>query len=346
MREPSKAELGWQPFFEKQLSEIEANTLIVARVSAHLGGQVVLLTTTGELILSTSLLASSVAVGDWFLLDPDRNHRAVRRLERQTQLSRKAAGEATKPQLIAANIDTAFIVTSCNQDFNLSRVERYLALILDSKAMPIVILTKADQCDDPADFEQSAERLMPGLIVQTLDARDPDQATKLMRWCGIGQTVAMLGSSGVGKSTLANALCGGDIKTRGIREDDAKGRHTTTARSMHRLLAGGLLIDNPGIRELQLPGCEQGLDDLFDDIVQWAKQCKFRNCQHKSDAGCALKAAVETGELEHRRFENYMKLLSEQARNSASLADRRERDKQTGKMYKRIISEKKHRRQN
>lgn len=346
-------ELGWQAFFESQVSVEEGSSYQIARVFAHNGSQILFRSAAGEFLAATSLIesdhegddrqASAIAVGDWYLLDP-KDHRAVRRLERKTNLYRKAAGEAVKPQLIAANIDTAFIVSSCNLDFNPSRLERYLALILDSGATPVVVLTKADLCDDPAEYRNRAQALHPGLVVETIDARNDTQASVLDCWCGTGKTIALLGSSGVGKSTLANSMCGLDIKTNEIREDDAKGRHTTTSRSIHRLLAGGWLIDNPGIRELQLPACEQGVSELFDDVVSLAADCKFRNCEHQGDAGCALEAAVVAGELEQRRLNNYLKLQSEQARNSASLAERRQRDRDLSKMYRQTISNKKRRR--
>jgi len=249
MTEYSLHDLGWQPCFDQQVDYEEMQSVMVGRVSAHFGSHVLFLTESGELSIPSALVESesddtgsrTLAIGDWVLLDPV-DHRAIRRLERQTVLARKAAGEAARPQLIAANVDTVFIVSSCNLDFNPSRLERYLALVLESEAVPVVVLTKCDLHDDPDSLRQIAEALHPGLIVVTLDARDPVQTKTLDDWCGVGKTVAMLGSSGVGKSTLANAMCDAEVKTNTIREDDAKGRHTTTARSMHRLLAGGWLV--------------------------------------------------------------------------------------------------------
>lgn len=356
-------QLGWNAGLDQQVTSEESNLYVVGRVCAHHGANVSLLvapfedpkndspnSSFKETSVPVSLLEetpdrgfSNIAVGDWFLLAPS-DHRAVRRLDRHTLLARKAAGETVKPQLIAANVDTVFIVTSCNQEFSLSRLERYLALVLDAGAIPVVVLTKADLHHDASELRQLAEALHPGLIVETLDARDAEQAKVLDAWCGPGKTIALLGSSGVGKSTLANAMGGFNIKTAGIREDDSKGRHTTTSRSMHRLKAGGWLIDNPGMRELQLPACEQGVAELFEDVVQLEKQCKFRNCSHSGDAGCALEAAVAAGDLDERRMQNYLKLMREQARNSASLAERREKERQQGKLYKKIISGKKGRR--
>lgn len=337
--------LGWKPFFQQQLTFDETQENVIARVSAHHGSQVLLLGEGGEFSVPVQLTASvgELAVGDWLLLETD-THRTVRRLERQTVLSRKAAGEEVRSQLIAANIDTMFVVCSCNQDFNLSRIERYLALILQSEAVPVVVLTKSDLHESPEELRRQVEQLHSGLLVEALDARDPQQAAVLKDWCGPGQSVALLGSSGVGKSTLANALGIGDLATSAIREQDGKGRHTTTARSLHLLPSGGVLVDNPGMRELQLPACEDGVADLFEDVFQIAETCRFRNCSHSGDEGCAVIAALESGELDERRFRSFQKLNAEQARNSRTLAERRERDRKTGQMYKNIIAQKKRRR--
>jgi ribosome biogenesis GTPase len=337
--------IGWKPFFEQQLPSDGSRPFIVARVSAHHGSRILLLGEGGELSIPTQLAESigQFAVGDWLLLDAD-DHRAIERLERQTLLHRKASGEEIKSQVIAANIDTIFIVSSCNEDFNLSRIERYLALALESGATPVVVLTKADLNSAPAELRQQVEQLHTGLLVEALDARDPQQAAVLTAWCGPGQSVALLGSSGVGKSTLASALGVEGLLTGGIREQDGKGRHTTTSRSLHLLASGGVLVDNPGMRELQLPACEQGVNELFEDVLQIAADCRFTNCNHDGDSGCAVMAAVDSGELDARRFASFKKLLAEQAHNSRSLADRRQFDKKTGKLYKSIIADKRRRR--
>lgn len=332
---------GWKPFFQQQVPEHGVEDVQVARISAHFGSQVLMLSEAGEFQIPVQLAESAgdIAVGDWLLLDAH-DHRALKRLERQTLLYRKAAGEEVKPQPIAANIDTIFIVSSCNEDFNLSRIERYLALTVQSGATPVVVLTKSDLCSDAAALRREAARLQSGLLVECVDARQPEQAEVLKTWCGPGQTVALLGSSGVGKSTLANALGANDLATGAIREKDGKGRHTTTSRSLHLLPSGGVLVDNPGIRELQLPACEEGVVDVFEEVVQLAEQCRFSDCSHDGDAGCAVVAAVEAGELDQRRYTNFLKLLAEQARNSKTLAERREDDRKLGRFYKSVMKDK------
>ena len=338
--------IGWKPFFERQdpLDGLEA--AIVARVSAHYGSQVLLLGESGEFQVPVQLAesASDIAVGDWLVLNAA-DHRAIKRLERHTLLYRKASGEEVKPQAIAANIDTIFIVSSCNEDFNLSRIERYLALTIQSGATPVVVLTKSDLCSDPAALRREAEQLHSGLLVECVDARQSEQTEVLNSWCGPGQTVALVGSSGVGKSTLANAMGAFNLATGEIREKDGRGRHTTTSRSLHLLPSGGILVDNPGIRELQLPACEEGVMDVFEDVVVLAADCRFSDCSHDGDAGCAVVAAVESGDLDKRRYTNYLKLLAEQARNSKTLAERREDDRKLGRFYKSVLKDKRRRRE-
>lgn len=335
-------EIGWKPFFQQQVTPGESSE--VARVSAHFGSRVQLIGEGGEFQVPTQLAesAGTVVVGDWLVLDTH-NQRARKRLDRLTLIARKAAGEEVRPQAIAANLDTIFIVSSCNEDFSLSRIERYLALTLQAGATPIVVLTKADLCDNSADLRRQAETLHTGLLVETVNALRREDAAVLAAWCGPGQTVALLGSSGVGKSTLANALGAGDLATGGIREADGKGRHTTTARSLHRLPSGGVLIDNPGMRELQLPACEEGLADVFEEILALAAGCRFTDCRHEGDAGCAVTAAIESGELDPRRYASYRKLRAEQEHNARSLAEHRDRDRKTGKLYKSILAEKRRR---
>ncbi len=331
--------LGWRPYFQSQI-DLD-NELVPARVLsvhrgrvevAHEGGQ-------NGIALAGKSAALGITVGDWVLIDP--NEPVVRqRLERSSLFQRKAPGTAGEVQYIAANVDTLFVVTSANRDFNLARLERYLAIAHDAGAFPVIVITKADTVDSVDELITEAAALSPGLLVEALDARNPGDVEVLRPWCESGQTVALLGSSGVGKSTLINTLAGTHQATRDVREDDQRGRHTTTGRSMHRLPQGGWLIDTPGMRELQLFDVSAALDEVFSDVAGFAANCRFADCAHETEPGCAVSAAIAAGELDGERLRRFRKLQSEDRRNTETLAERRSRDKNFGKMIKSILSDK------
>jgi ribosome biogenesis GTPase len=340
------ADYGWSQFFQSQLSAAELARSIPARVFAvHRNG----LDVAGPAIearlppfASDDDDETHATVGDWLLVD--RISGAPERiLARKSLFKRKAAGTGRRVQLIAANVDTMFVVTSCNQDFNVARLERYLALAREADVTPVIVLTKADLVEDARSYVTRAARLMPGLLVEPLDARAPDEAAHLKPWCGVGQTVALVGSSGVGKSTLVNTLIGGNIATAAIREEDAHGRHTTTGRALHRLAAGGLLLDTPGMRELQLADAADGIGEVFADIVALAAECRFADCGHGSEPGCAVREALEDGRLDQARYGRYVKLAREEARNSEALHERHARDREFGRMVKGIMQKDKRR---
>jgi ribosome biogenesis GTPase len=331
-------QLGWQPFFQQQLNldEYEQNT--IARVIAHHRSEYIVRTERETLNLPVKSSMPVMVIGDWFLLDEQ--NQFVRLLERKSLFKRKSAGSKLAEQFITANVDKVFIVCSLNNDFNLNRIERYLALVHEAEVEPIIVLTKQDLCRDAEEKRLSVQALDPMLMVESVNALDANSCHSLMAQCRAGQTLSVLGSSGVGKSTLVNTLQGIETQeTSGIREDDSKGRHTTTARTMHFLPTGAVLIDTPGMRELQLTDTEDGVKRTFADIDALAERCRFADCQHASEPGCAVRQAIEAGELEPRRLNNYLKLLAEQARNTASLHEVRAKDKQFGKMVKSVVSD-------
>lgn len=333
------AQLGWRPFFQQQL-RLEQWDCPVARVIAQHRNRLDLLGEAGERRLDLHPDMPEITVGDWLVLSPEGKFEKL--LERQSLFRRKAAGSKVGEQLIAANVDTLFVVTSLNDDFNLNRIERYLSLANEAGATPVIILSKADLCDDPEPFRRQVQALDSLLLMVTINCLDADEIHKLLPWCKTGDTVALMGSSGVGKSTLVNTLLGKAVQFTGaIREDDSKGRHVTTGRSLHRIPQGGLLLDTPGMRELQLADCDAGVNTTFADITSLAERCRFGNCQHDSEPGCAVQKAIDRGELEARRLSSYRKLMREQAFNSATLAEKRARDRSFGKMIKAHLSDKK-----
>lgn len=339
----SLRQLGWQPYFQQQLSLEEFEQTTPARVIAHHRSEYWLQSESSKTVLFITPNLPSLTVGDWILLDDDNKY--VRELERQTYFSRKAAGHHVKEQAIAANVDTLFIVMSLNQDFNLSRLERYLTLASDSGSEPVVILTKADLCEFVNDKVAQVQKLDPLLSVVSINALNTSEAECLKPWCKPGKTVSFVGSSGVGKSTLINCILGDEIAaTSSIREDDDKGKHTTTSRALYVSEEYGVIIDTPGMREIQIHGSESSLQSTFTDIEQLAKQCRFSNCSHINEPGCEVLNAVERGELELRRLQNFQKLQREMAHNNASLKELRDKDKQFGKMVRNVIKSKQHRR--
>ena len=341
------SQLGWRPFFSQQLTLNELETLRPARVVSVQRNALDTVTEQGPLrvtlpgALLQSGLAAVVAVGDWVLVEPD-TARVARVLERQSVIARLAAGDETRQQLIAANIDTLFLVTSCNDDFNVSRLERYFALAFEAHIEPVVVLTKADLCADVDVYLDQLRATASRVVAVAVDATSRESLHAFADWLTPGQTVAFVGSSGVGKSTLVNTLMGAGVQsTRGIREDDAKGRHTTTSRQMLALPSGAWVIDTPGMRELKIGAAEEGVRAVFDDIEALAQSCRFRDCAHESEAGCAVLSAIDSGQLDERRLRSFQKLQREAANATRTIRERRERDRKFGRMVKSVMEQRK-----
>lgn len=341
MTDFTRAALGWSPYYMSQLEIEELDTLTPARIATVHRDRVVGFSEIGplELTLDPGITTAAVGVGDWVLCAVEQ-HRLVRVLDRQTELTRGTEYHTGEKQLIAANLDTLFITSSCNNDFNPARLERYLALAHDAMITPVIVLTKADQTDDPDTYLDQARALGRNLEVIAMDAKNDDVAALLAPWCGKGQTVALAGSSGVGKTTIANALTGGDAATQDIREDDARGRHTTTGRSLHQMGSGGWLIDTPGMRGLGVAEVAYGIDATFPEISELAAQCKFRDCDHETEPGCAVQAAIATGDIDPERLKRFKKLKRENQHATETIAQARDRSRKLGKMYRSAIKKK------
>ena len=334
---------GWGAHFQAQLTDDDAAFLAVRVLAVHRDALDVAGPGYEGRVLPSAPSEDDeeqATVGDWLLFDVE-SRRPARLLERRSVFKRKSAGSGRRVQLIASNVDTLLLVTSANQDFNVARLERYLALAAEAEVAPVVVITKADLSNDVEPFLTAARRLMRGLVVEAFDAREPLSLKCLEPWFGRGQTLALLGSSGVGKSTIVNSMRGEALlHTQGIREDDARGRHTTTGRSLHRLECGAWLMDTPGMRELQIVDAAEGLAEVFSDVAGLAAACRFSDCGHEGEPGCAVQAALDAGTLDAGRVKRFGKLQREERRNSESVAVAHERNRKFGRMAKRVFAHK------
>jgi ribosome biogenesis GTPase / thiamine phosphate phosphatase len=316
-------DFGWDFFFEKHCANYQNGNLVPARVSFQGRGLYRLISEDGELwaeiggaLRHDSLESGDLPVcGDWVLADnPLGSDRTVIRflLPRRTSFSRKQAGTAVEQQVVAANIDTVCLVSGLDSDFNPRRIERYLAIAYESGARPVIVLNKADICLHISDRIADGMSVAPGIPVLAVSATAGSGIEDILNYVGRGQTIAFLGSSGVGKSSIVNRLLGRPAQE--VQETDVytgRGIHTTSARQLFLLPSGGLIMDTPGMREIQVWSVDAGLDTAFEDINTLAEGCRFRDCSHQSEPGCRVQAAVLHGELDARRLANYVKIRKE-----------------------------------
>jgi ribosome biogenesis GTPase / thiamine phosphate phosphatase len=335
------SELGWDSFFDSHFAQYAAEGYSAMRVIYENRGKYVSLNDIGKFKCEVSgkfqfeavNKSSFPAVGDWVAASVVANEEkaiinAV--LPRKSFFSRKVVGERTEEQVIASNIDTIFIVTGLDLNFNLRRIERYLSVAWNSGAVPVILLNKSDTCEDAEVKRNEVEEIAFGVEVHNISAHTGWGLDNLYKYLNNGKTAAFIGSSGVGKSSIINAILGADLlKTSEVSGLGSRGKHATTWRELIILPNGGIVIDTPGMRELQIWGNDDGLQNAFSDIEQLALNCKFRDCRHDKEPACTVKEALRNGSLEQKRFESYLKLkkeyeyLAERQSNTASAVEKK-----------------------
>lgn len=314
---------GWNSYFKERFFKLENPELVPGRIvkeSKHLyevetetgryKGQV-----SGHYMYTAISPSDYPTIGDWVALQIKDGVAVINSLiERKSSFSRQRAGIEAAEQVIAANIDTLFLVFALEGGRNYSpgAVERFLTRAWDSGASPVIVLNKSDLCDNCVDYIYQTEAVAPGVPIHLTSTVTGEGIDELKQYMRSGETIVFTGFSGVGKSALINTLCGVELMRTGtIRESDLKGKHTTTHKELIMLKGGGILIDSPGLKELQLWGSEETLNNSFEDIADLGESCRFRDCSHSGEPGCAVQQALSNGELEHRRYENYLDMKKE-----------------------------------
>ena len=324
-------DLGWNNFFNNQFEQIKDEGQIPARISMELRNLFHIFCEYGELTAELSGRyrhrvkdrSELPCVGDWVVVSarPEEGTATIHNLlERKSSFTRKEAGLRTEEQVLAANIDTTFLVSGLDHDFNLRRIERFITTVWESGASPVIVLNKTDLVDNLQEYIERVDTVAFGIPVCTVSALNNTGIDQIAGYLKPGETAAFLGSSGVGKSTIINCLYGSELfKTGAVREDDSRGRHTTSHREMIIIPERGILIDTPGMRAVQLWGDTETLKSSFQDVEELTLQCKFTDCRHQTEPGCAIQRALADGTLDPKRFESYLK----QQRELISLAIRK-----------------------
>jgi ribosome biogenesis GTPase / thiamine phosphate phosphatase len=346
--------IGYSDWFNSRADDEKIVAHGVARVvSVHKdsytvtkGGEEIFAELSGNLLYATESASDLPTTGDWVYADfyDDDTHAIIYGVfPRKTLLKRKAVGKLVDFQLIAANIDVAFIIQSLNDNFNLRRLERYLVMVNESGIEPVILLSKCDLVakDELSEIKKKVFSVAPHTAVIEFSNLNQENIDSIISSLKNGSTYCLLGSSGVGKTTLLNNIVGNDtFETRSVSKIQSKGRHITTSRQLVRLNCGAMIIDTPGMRELGSISVDDGLDETFSEILALSQSCKFANCSHSNEKGCAILSAIKTGELSEQRYQNYLKIKKESDFNQMSYSEKRKKDKNFGKLIKETMKNK------
>ena len=347
--------VGYNDWFESRADEEMIAAHDVARVvSVHKdsytvtkGGEEIFAELSGNLLYRTETASDLPTTGDWVYADfyDDETHAIIHGVfPRKTLLKRKMAGKVMDYQLIAANVDVAFIIQSLNENFNLRRLERYLVLVNESGIEPVILLSKSDLMprEEIGEIKRKVLAIAPNAHVIEFSNFSQENVGSIINLLKNESSYCLLGSSGVGKTTLLNSIIGNEnYETQPVSKIQSKGRHTTTSRQLVRLESGAMIIDTPGMRELGSMSVDDGLDETFSEITELSRSCKFSNCSHTNEKGCAILAAIESGGLSEQRYKNYLKMKKESEFNQMSYIEKRKKDKSFGKLIKTTLKNKK-----